>query len=66
MPVALRKERIMWRGVMPAFAGMGRLIAPDLIGQGDSDKLPESGPGSYRFGEHREYLDALLEVYHEE
>jgi haloalkane dehalogenase len=29
---------------------------------GDSSKLPNSGPGSYRFVEHREYLDALLEA----
>src|SRR5262245_17588792 len=29
---------------------------------GDSDKLPNSGSGSYRFVEHRRYLDALLEV----
>jgi haloalkane dehalogenase len=29
---------------------------------GDSDKLRESGPGSYRFVEQRRYLDALLEV----
>jgi haloalkane dehalogenase len=28
---------------------------------GDSDKLGDSGPGSYRFVEHRRYLDALLE-----
>jgi haloalkane dehalogenase len=28
---------------------------------GDSDKLSDSGPGSYRFVEHRRYLDALLE-----
>jgi haloalkane dehalogenase len=28
---------------------------------GDSDKLPNSGPGSYRFVEQRRYLDALLE-----
>jgi haloalkane dehalogenase len=33
-----------------------------LIGMGDSDKLPDSGPGSYRFVEHRRYLDALLEA----
>ena len=31
------------------------------ISMGDSDKLPDSGPGSYRFVEHRRYLDALLE-----
>ncbi len=29
---------------------------------GDSDKLPDSGPGSYRFVEHRRHLDALLEA----
>ena len=29
---------------------------------GHSDKLPDSGPGSYRFVEHRRYLDALLEA----
>ena len=36
-------------------------IAPDLIGMGDSDKPPDSGP-DYRFVEHRRYLDALLEA----
>ena len=40
---------------------LGRCIAPDHIGMGDSDKLPNSGPGSYRFIELRRYLDALLE-----
>ena len=40
---------------------MGRCIAPDLIGMGDSEKLAESGAGSYRFVEHRQYLDALLD-----
>lgn len=36
----------LWREVMPALAGLGRVIAPDLIGHGDSDKLPASeGPG---------------------
>ncbi len=29
---------------------------------GDSDKLPNSGPDSYRFVEHRAHLDALLEA----
>jgi haloalkane dehalogenase len=51
----------LWRNVMPFVEGKGRLIAPDLIGMGDSEKLPESGPDSYRFVEHRRYLDALLE-----
>src|SRR6201981_1671856 len=48
--------------VLPHLQTLGRCIAPDLIGMGDSDKLPNSGPGSYRFVEHRRYLDALLEA----
>jgi haloalkane dehalogenase len=50
----------LWRNVLPHLNSLGRCIAPDLIGMGDSDKLPNSGPGSYRFVEHRRYLDALL------
>jgi haloalkane dehalogenase len=50
----------LWRNVLPHLQPLGRCIAPDLIGMGDSDKLPGSGPGSYRFVEHRRYLDALL------
>src|SRR5215468_8473930 len=52
----------LWRNVLPHLQPLGRCIAPDLIGMGDSDKLPNSGPGSYRFIEHRRYLDALLEA----
>ncbi len=51
----------LWREVIPALEGLGRCIAPDLIGMGDSQKLPKSGPEAYRFVEHREYLDALLD-----
>jgi len=51
----------LWRNVIPHLQPLGRCIAPDLIGMGDSDKLPDSGPGSYRFVEHRRYLDALLD-----
>ena len=52
----------LWRNVLPHLASRGRCIAPDLIGMGDSDKLPNSGPNSYRFVEHRQYLDALLQA----
>jgi haloalkane dehalogenase len=52
----------LWRNVLPYLQPRGRCIAPDLIGMGDSDKLPDSGPGSYRFVEHRRYLDALFEA----
>jgi haloalkane dehalogenase len=51
----------LWRNVMPHLEGRGRLIAPDLIGMGDSEKLDNSGPDSYMFDEHRSYLFALLE-----
>jgi haloalkane dehalogenase len=52
----------LWRNVLPYLNPLGRCIAPDLIGMGDSDKLPDSGPRSYRFVEQRRYLDALLEA----
>src|ERR1700733_11737057 len=52
----------LWRNVLPHLEPLGRCIAPDLIGMGDSDKLPDSDPSSYRFVEHRRYLDALLDA----
>lgn len=52
----------LWRNVIPHLQPLGLCIAPDLMGMGDSDKLPDSGPGSYRFVEQREYLDTLLEA----
>ena len=52
----------LWRGIIPHLTGLGRCIAPDLIGMGDSDKLEDSGPHRYRFVEHRRYLDAFLEA----
>lgn len=51
----------LWRDIIPHCESLGRCIAPDLIGMGDSQKLSPSGPDSYRFVEHRDYLDALLE-----
>ena len=51
----------LWRNIIPHLTGLGRCVAPDLIGMGDSDKLADSGPESYSFAEHRKYLDALLE-----
>jgi haloalkane dehalogenase len=51
----------LWRNVMPHLEGLGRLIACDLIGMGDSDKLEPSGPDRYTYAEQREYLFTLLE-----
>lgn len=52
----------LWRNVIPHLLGSGRCIAPDLIGMGGSDKLPDSGPASYSFAEHARFLDDLLEA----
>jgi haloalkane dehalogenase len=49
----------LWRNVMPHLAGRGRLIACDLIGMGDSEKLDPSGPDQYTYLEHRNYLFGL-------
>ncbi|MDH4073486.1 MAG: haloalkane dehalogenase [Gammaproteobacteria bacterium] len=46
----------LWRNVMPHLTDQGRCIAVDLIGMGDSDKLDNPGPGSYRYEEHRDFL----------
>lgn len=51
----------LWRNVVPPVSGKARCILPDLIGQGDSDKVDNPGPDSYSFLEHRRYLDGLLE-----
>lgn len=51
----------LWRNVIPHLSPHARCIAPDLVGQGDSDKLAVQGEGTYRFIDHREYLDELLD-----
>jgi len=51
----------LWRSVMPELTGSGRCIAPDLIGMGDSDKLPPQDARRYTFTSHREFLDGFLD-----
>jgi haloalkane dehalogenase len=48
----------LWRNVIPHLRGLGRCIAPDLIGMGASDK-PEL---AYRFADHARYLAAFLDA----
>lgn len=48
----------LWRNIIPHVEPVARCIAPDLIGMGDSAKIPGS---MYRFVDHRRYLDALLD-----
>jgi haloalkane dehalogenase len=50
----------LWRNVIPHVADLGRCIAPDLVGMGDSAKLPDPGPGRYTLAEHQRHLDGLL------
>lgn len=52
----------IWRNIIPHVEKHGRCIAPDLVGMGESGKLPDSGPGSYTYFEHREHLFALLDA----
>ncbi|WP_372665842.1 alpha/beta fold hydrolase [Amycolatopsis kentuckyensis] len=51
----------LWRNVLPHVAGLGRLVACDLAGMGGSGKQHSSGPDSYSYQEHRDYLFALWE-----
>lgn len=52
----------LWRNIMPKVNDLGRCIALDLIGMGDSEKLDDSGPERYTFAEHSQYFDAALEA----
>jgi haloalkane dehalogenase len=52
----------LWRNVIPELASSGRVIAPDLIGHGDSEKLPASdGAERYTFETAYHFLDGLLQ-----
>jgi haloalkane dehalogenase len=52
----------LWRDVIAELAGRGRLIAPDLIGMGDSGRLKNPGPDTYRFITHLKYLAAFIDA----
>ena len=52
----------LWRNVMPYLQGKGRLIAIDMIGLGDSQKLDNTHEGSYSLAENSKYTFALLEA----
>lgn len=51
----------LWRNIIPFVERYGRVLAPDLIGMGDSEKLDDTGPESYTFLEHANYLYGLFE-----
>jgi haloalkane dehalogenase len=52
----------LWRNVLPRVQHLGRCIAPDLIGMGESAKLPDPEPGRYALDTHIRYLEAFLEA----
>ena len=51
-------SKYLWRNIMPWLEDQGRVIAPDLIGMGESDK-PDIG---YTFAEHSEYVDGFIKA----
>lgn len=55
-------QSYMWRNIIPHVEPLARCIAVDNIGQGDSDKLEKSGPGSYRLKQHQHYIDGFMDA----
>jgi haloalkane dehalogenase len=49
----------LWRNVIPHLVPLGRCLAPDLVGMGDSGNPPN---GSYRFADHSRYLDRWFDA----
>src|SRR5215471_2128061 len=49
----------LWRNIIPYLSELGRCLAPDLVGMGQSGKSPAS---TYRFVDHARYLDAWFEA----
>jgi haloalkane dehalogenase len=49
----------LWRNIIPHVGDLGRCLAPDLMGMGQSGPSPN---GSYRFADHAACLDAWLEA----
>ncbi|GIH05164.1 haloalkane dehalogenase 3 [Rhizocola hellebori] len=49
----------LWRNIIPAVSGVGRCLAPDLIGMGESGPAPD---GNYRFLDQVRYLDAWFDA----
>lgn len=53
----------LWRNIIPELEGLGRIVVPDLIGQGDSEKIPASeGEDRYGFDVAYSYLEEFLKV----
>ena len=51
----------LWRNITPAVEGMGRIVVPDLIGMGDSEKLEGVDNPDYQYHGQYKYLSNLLD-----
>ena len=52
----------LWRNIMPQLQNLGRCIAMDLIGMGDSEKLEDKGNMTYSYDTHKKYFDGFLDA----
>ena len=50
----------LWRNITPHLEGLGRIIVPDLIGMGDSEKLEGIDNPDYKYHGQYKYLSTLL------
>ena len=50
----------LWRNIAPKFIEQYRIIVPDLVGMGDSQKLEGIDNPGYSFNGQYEYLDSFL------
>ena len=51
----------LWRNIAPHVEDIGRIVIPDLIGMGDSDKLEGVDNHGYKYHGHYSYLTALMD-----
>ena len=51
----------LWRNIAPHVEGLGRIVIPDLIGMGDSEKLNNVDDPGYKYHGQYDYLISLLE-----
>jgi haloalkane dehalogenase len=49
----------LWRNIIPHLLPLGRCLAPDYVGMGNSAAAPD---GNYRFIDHQRYLDAWFQA----
>tara|TARA_Y100001970_G_scaffold291999_1_gene431432 strand:+ start:1858 stop:2736 length:879 start_codon:yes stop_codon:yes gene_type:complete len=53
----------LWRNIIPEIIKLGRIVVPDLIGHGNSEKIPTSeGPLRYNFHVAYEYLSEFFKL----